>query len=155
MLKQRAADFHEVVWRLAAQIGSRNAAKVTEILLKEHFPKTTEEAGYEGAIGPFRNGVKAAVTSVFKKVPGPSEQFDFGDLYEEFWTEIEPLRSRSYYVEEIGDYVSVPLLIENPEMLDDARKHMRRKGKEVLDEADRIDALFKAVMRKRASTTTP
>ena len=58
---------------------------------------------------------------------------------------VKDLRSKSYFVESAAEYVAIPHLIAEPELLDDARRFMRRKGKECLDEADRLDALFAAV----------
>ena len=48
-------------------------------------------------------------------------------------------------MESAEEYVAIPALIAEPELLDDARRFMRRKGKECLDEADRLDALYVAV----------
>ena len=58
---------------------------------------------------------------------------------------MKDLRSKTYFVEGAAEYVAIPDLIAEPELLDDARRFMRRKGKECLDEADRLDALFAAV----------
>jgi len=58
---------------------------------------------------------------------------------------VKDLRSKSYFVESAEEYVAVPDLIVEPDLLDDARRFMRRKGVECLTEADRLDALFAAV----------
>ena len=44
----------------------------------------------------------------------------------------------------------VPDLIAEPDLLDDARRFMRRKGLECLAEANRLDALYTAVTGNRA-----
>ena len=59
---------------------------------------------------------------------------------------MQDLRSKSYFVESAEEYVLIPDLIAEPPLLDDARRFMRQKGKECLDEADRLDALYAAVI---------
>jgi hypothetical protein len=58
---------------------------------------------------------------------------------------VKDLRSKSYFAESAAEYVAIPDLIAEPELLDDARRFMRRKGIECLAEADRLDALYAAV----------
>jgi hypothetical protein len=72
-------------------------------------------------------------------------QTDFADRCDAFAPLVSDLRSKSYFVESAEEYVAVPNLIEDPELLNDARRFMRRKGRECLAEADRLDALYLAV----------
>jgi len=72
-------------------------------------------------------------------------QTDFADRCDAFAPLVSDLRSKSYFVESAQEYVVVPDLIAEPDLLDDARRFMRRKGLECLAEADRLDALYAAV----------
>jgi hypothetical protein len=84
------------------------------------------------------------VSSILKAYPDDN-QADFASIAPEFGAYVEKLKKARYYVEAVAEYVSVADLIAEPEFLDDARKHMRRKGEECLAEAEQLDQLYHAV----------
>lgn len=144
MLNKRISDFHELVWKTAARVGN-SAPKVVDEILRRAFPATTNAASDEGADKILRKGAISEVTRILKDTTDPNGQGDFADIDPAFHPLVKPLRSRTYYVESAGEYVSVPMLIADPALLDDARRYMRRKGEECIAEADRLDELFAAV----------
>lgn len=145
MLNKRVSDFHELVWRTASRVGMK-AAKITDEILSVAFPSTARAARDEGADAMLRAGVYAEVNRIIRKTPGGDDaQHDFASIDPAFHDLVKPLRSRTYLVEAIGEHVPVPMLIAEPALLDDARRHMRRKGEETIAEADRLDALYRAV----------
>jgi hypothetical protein len=77
------------------------------------------------------------------------EQADFDEINPSFRPLVEKLSSATYYVEQLQMHMTVRELIDDPELLDDARRYMRRKGDENLVEARKLDALYEAVIAKR------
>lgn len=144
MLNKRLANFVELVWTAAASVGN-SAPRVADAIIKKAFPQTVKEAEIEGAITMLRTGVINEVKSILRGSFGPEEQRDFSEIDEQFRPIVEHLKKKAYFVESAGEYVTVPRLIAEPDLLDDARKFMRRKGEECLAEADRLDELHAAV----------
>lgn len=148
MLKARITDFAELVWTTAARVGL-NAPKVADAIIGGAFPATLRSAAAEGADKMFRSGVIEATKRVLRGAPlADDEQADFGEIAPDFRHLVEPLKSRTYFVESRQEYVAVSRLIADIELLDDARAFMRQKGLECIDEAIRLDALADAVRAK-------
>jgi len=145
MLKKRSSDFATLVWETAATVG-RNAPKIAHELIRRAFPRTAAEAEIEGADKALRIGVISEIKRVLRHGSDTAEQWDFGVIAPEFRSIVSKLKSKTYFVESAEEYVAVPRLIECPELLDEARRHMRRKGEECLAEATRLDELYAAVV---------
>ncbi len=92
-----------------------------------------------------RTGIISEVKRILRNQDDGLSQADFANVCEAFAPLVKDLRSKSYFVESAQEYVAVPDLIAEPDLLDDARRFMRRKGIECLAEADRLDALFAAI----------
>ena len=144
MLDSQTAGFAERVWEVASQLGS-NAPKIADDMMEAAFPLTCTQARQEGAMRMLRTGIITEVKRILRTQGDAVGQADFADVCEAFAPLVKDLRSKSYFVESAEEYVAIPDLIAEPALLDDARKFMRRKGKECLDEADRLDALYAAV----------
>lgn len=144
MLKRKETDFIEYVWSAVVRVG-RSAPRVTDDIMERLFPETCRAADREGGLAIFRQGLVAAVKNVIRG-KGPDEhQIDFGSIDPSFHSIAEKLRSNAYYVPSADCQVTVHELITDPSMLDEARRFMRQKGLECLEEADRLDELFEAV----------
>ena len=144
MLDSQAAGFTERVWEVASQLGN-NAPKIADDMIEDAFPLTCTQARQEGALRMLRTGIITEVKRILRTQGDAVGQADFADVCEAFAPLVKDLRSKSYFVESAEEYVAIPDLIAEPALLDDARRFMRRKGKECLDEADRLDALYAAV----------
>ena len=144
MLNKRAWNFNDLVWEAAAAVGL-SPAKITDRVIAKVFPNTKAAAEEEGADTMLRNGVYEAVRALIKKQPDPNEQIDFSSIDPSYQSVVRKLKNLTYTVESLGIRVPVARLIEEPELLDDARKFMRRKGEECLAEATTLDELYAAV----------
>lgn len=155
MIDRRVSDFVSLVWSAAIRVGL-SAPRITDHILKALFPRTAAAAEDEGAYSMLRNGVKSAVSDVIRKSkPATDDQIDFAELSADFADLVRPLGSKTYFVEQLGEQVPVGELIDNPSLLDDARKFMRRKGIECLEEAARLDALYLAVVERQRFSVGP
>lgn len=143
MLKKRSSDFAEQVWVAASRVGL-SPPRITDNILGDLFPETCEAAENEGALKLLRDGCIASVKRVLATAPD-DRQADFGGIDPQFREAVKKLSRPSYHVESLGEEVPVARLIAEPALLDDARKFMRRKGMECLEEARRLDKLFVAV----------
>lgn len=144
MLNTRTADFASRVWMIASRVGN-SAPRITDDIMEEAFPRTCSQARQEGAFKMLRTGIVAEVKRILRDCADVSAQRDFAEMTRHFAPLVRNLKSKTYFVEGAQEYVSVPDMIAAPDLLDDARKFMRRKGIECLAEADRLDALFAAV----------
>jgi hypothetical protein len=144
MLDSQSAAFAERVWEVASQLGN-NAPKIADDIMGEAFPLTCSQARAEGAMRMLRTGIISEVKRILRNRHDVTSQTDFADRCDAFAPLVSDLRSKSYFVESAEEYVAVPDLIEDPDLLNDARQFMRRKGRECLAEADRLDALYTAV----------
>jgi hypothetical protein len=144
MLDSQSAAFAERVWEVASQLGN-NAPKIADDIMGEAFPLTCSQARAEGAMRMLRTGIISEVKRILRNRHDATTQTDFADRCDAFAPLVSDLRSKSYFVESAEEYVAVPDLIEDPDLLNDARQFMRRKGRECLAEADRLDALYTAV----------
>jgi hypothetical protein len=144
MLDSQSAAFAERVWEVASQLGN-NAPKIADDMMETAFPLTCTQARQEGALRMLRIGIITEVKRTLRNRSDVLGQSDFSELSENFAPLVQDLRSKSYFVESAEEYVTILGLIAEPDLLDDARRFMRRKGKECLDEADRLDALYVAV----------
>ena len=144
MLDSQSAAFAERVWEIAARLGN-NAPRIADDIMGTAFPLTCSQARAEGALRMLRTGIISEVKRILRNHDEGLGQTDFAEICEGFAPLVKELRSKSYFVESAEEYVGIPDLIADPELLDDARHFMRRKGKECLDEADRLDALYAAV----------
>ena len=102
-----------------------------------------------------RTGIISEVKRILRNRDDGLGQGDFADRCDAFAPLVRDLRSKSYFVESAAEYVVVPDLIAEPDLLDDARQFMRRKGLECLAEADRLDALYAAVTGEVAPRSSP
>jgi predicted RNA binding protein with dsRBD fold (UPF0201 family) len=143
--------FHEAVWISAAKHGMRPAIVSGEIIASL-FPRTSAEASGEGAAAYLRDGVTKAVKAVFSRKPIDEKQGDFAQISPAFSMHVENLKRNAYYVESIDEFLTIPELIKRAELLDEARKYLRRKGEEVLAEAAQLDKLYAAVMAVNDNT---
>lgn len=144
MLDSQSAAFAERVWEVASQLGN-NAPKIADDIMGEAFPLTCSQARAEGAMRMLRIGIISEVKRILRNRDDGLGQVDFADRCDAFAPLVRDLRSKSYFVESAEEYVAVPELIAEPDLLNDARQFMRRKGLECLAEADRLDALYAAV----------
>lgn len=144
-MPKRTPDFTHHVWEAADQVG-RSAPRIVDHILRAVFPKTTTAAEAEGASGMLRTGCIAEVKRVLHSVRDGAGQSDFGEIDASFQSFVRRLRRPSYFVPERDEEVPVRELIADPAQLDAARRFMRLKGMECLDEADRLDRLYEAVM---------
>lgn len=143
-MNKQTATFAARVWEIASDVGN-SAPKITDVVMEETFPLTCMEARQEGAFKMLRTGIITEVKRILRDRDDGTAQRDFGDLCQQFAPLIKDLKSRTYFVQSAEEYVSVPDLIAEPDLLDDARRFMRTKGMECLAEADRLDALYAAV----------
>lgn len=144
MLNKRAPELNEIVWAAEAEVGG-NPGKITDAILAENFPRTQAEAEIEGVEKLLRNGLLLEVKRILKTNTGPTKQIDFAEIEPAFQTFVSNLKRPSYWVEGEEELVSVADLIAHPEKLDDARRFMRRKGEECIEEARKLDDLYLAV----------
>jgi hypothetical protein len=144
MLNEQLRAVNDAIWEAASRVGN-NAPKVADAILENVFPRTCSAAQDEGAFAILRRGFIGHVSRILKSYPDDDKQRDFASIADEFGPFVKELKSASYYVESAQELVSVAGLIADPDLLDDARKHMRRKGEECLAEAERLDQLYFAV----------
>ncbi len=144
MLNKLLAEFQSLVHEASTRVGA-NAPAIADAVIKTAFPKTVSSAEQEGASDIFRDGVVGAIKKLIRRGPSDVTQRDFVDICEEFAAASE-LKSRAYFVPQIAEYVSIPRLVSDPELLDGARRFMRQKGEECIAEANRLDRLYEAVM---------
>jgi len=142
MADKRSADFAAMVWDFAKRLGM-SPKKITDEIMSAAFPNTFEAAEAEGAAAMFRAGVGDEVKRVLRKTASDESQHDFASIDPSFHHLVKPLQSKAYFVEAVGEHVPVAMLIVDPALLDDARRHMRRKGEETLAEAERLDVLYR------------
>ena len=144
MLKKRAPNLHELVWATAANVGN-SAPRVAGEIISSAFPATWRCSQDEGADRIFRKGLIAEVKRILRSVGPDEEQRDFADIEQAFRPIVDRLKSRSYFVESADEYVSIPMLIAEPSLLEEAHKFMRKKGFECLAEADLLYDLYCAI----------
>ena len=144
-MNEQTATFASRVWMIASSVGN-SAPKITDVIMAETFPRTCQEARQEGALKMLRTGIIAEVKRILRNRDDGTGQRDFCDISPQFAPLIKVLKSRTYFVQSAQEYVPVPELIAEPGLLDDARRYMRLKGMECLAEADRLDALYEAVI---------
>ncbi|WP_223425445.1 hypothetical protein [Tateyamaria pelophila] len=149
MLDSQSAAFAERVWDYASRLGN-NAPRIADEMMEAAFPLTCTQARQEGALRMLRTGIISEVKRILRNRDDGLGQADFAEVCAAFAPLVKDLRSKSYFVESAEEYVAVPDLIVEPDLLDDARRFMRRKGIECLTEADRLDALFAAVTTESA-----
>jgi len=151
MLNKRVPDLSDAVWDAVAKVGM-NPAKVADRIIKDVFPRTLAEAMIEGADRMLRVGLIDAVKPMLRGGAVSHAQGDFSEIDSAFEPLVAELKSAAYFVEALGEQVPVARLIAEPDLLDDARKFMRRKGDECIAEALRLDLLHNAVVREAART---
>lgn len=144
MLNKRRPDLNELVWEAAHRVG-HNAPKIADDILAPTFPRTHAEAIMEGADKLLRDGLIATVKRILRTAGEDIEQRDFAEIDPAFRHITDGLRRPSYFVESLDQYATLAELIACPDLLDDARKFLRRKGDETLAEAERLDQLYAAV----------
>lgn len=152
MLKAKLQTFYELIDRARTKVGD-SAPRITDEVIQQSFPRTCIEAEMEGCDQMLREGVKNAVAKYIRKPPQDERQRTFADLDPEILPLAKQLPSAAYFVpdDQGGEYVSVPDLCFDIARLDGARAFMRRKGEEVLAEADRLDDLYRALAERSDS----
>lgn len=149
MLNRKLGTYLERVWSLAGEFGNC-PAKIADALLREVFPDSCETAEREGCLQFLRAGVVEDVRRILRR-PVPSDaQADFDSINEAFRPIVQRLHNRTYSVPGREDYVTVPDLIADPELLDRARKALRAHGEATLAEAAVLDELYRAVVARPA-----
>lgn len=148
MLNKRKADFASMVWAAVPHCG-RNAPKIADFILRATFPRTCEEAEHEGADKMLRTGVITEIKRILRLADDDVGQTDFAEISPQFRPIVSKLKSKSYFVESLNEYVPVPRLIAEPDLLTDAQQFMRRKGMECLAEARTLEELREAVAQDR------
>lgn len=147
MLNKRSANFAELVWAAAAKVGN-NAPRIADKIIKQAFPQTYSEAQIEGADRMLRTGVIESIKPLLRSAAATDHgTIDFSEINNSFVPIVRKLTSATYYVESINQYVGVQTLIDDPALLDDARRHMRRKGEECIGQANVLDELYAAVTK--------
>lgn len=144
MQNSQSAAFAASIWAVASRLGN-NAPRIADDIMEAAFPLTCSQARAEGAHRMLRTGIISEVKRILRNQDDGPAQADFADVCAAFRPLVKDLRSKSYFVESAAEYVAIPDLIADPDLLDDARRFMRRKGIECLAEADRLDALYAAV----------
>lgn len=145
MLNDKLRNFFDLV-NQAAAVHGLNAKAVADAVIRGAFPETTAAAEVEGADSMLRNGVIAFLAQHFKHAPRSTPAQLELDIPAPLTPIVAKLKAAAHYVESVGQYVPVPVLIANPHWLDDARKYKRRKGEETLAEAAVLDELYDAVV---------
>ncbi|WP_223428088.1 hypothetical protein [Tateyamaria pelophila] len=153
MLDSQSAAFAEQVWEIAVRLGN-NAPKIADDIMGSAFPLTCAQARREGALRMLRTGIISEVKRILRNRDDGLGQSDFAEVCAAFAPLVKDLRSKSYFVESAEEYVAIPNLIVEPDLLNDARRFMRRKGIECLTEADRLDALYLAVTSNDPAAAT-
>jgi hypothetical protein len=148
MLNEQLREVNEAIVIAASRVGN-NAPKVADEILEAVFPRTCAEAHHEGAYSILRRGFIGHVSRILRQNACDENQHDFAEKEPQFGLLVKELRSSSYYVESAQEYVSIQGLIDEPDLLDDARKFMRRKGEECIAEAERLDLLYQEVTATR------
>lgn len=143
--KSKTAKFAEMVWATAATIG-HSATRITDEIIGTAFPRTVFEAEQEGADRMLRQGVIIETKRILTRGGVDDDnQIDMAAVDPSFVSIARRLKKQEYFVESVDEYVPVAELIANLELLDGARKLMRRKGQECFDEAQVLDELYEAV----------
>ena len=119
MLDSQSAAFAERVWDVASQLGN-NAPKIADDIMEAAFPLTCSQARAEGAMRMLRTGIISEVKRILRNRRDLEHQSDFADRCDAFAPLVSDLRSKSYFVESAEEYVAVPDLIAEPDLLDDA-----------------------------------
>jgi hypothetical protein len=143
VLKQ-TPDFTHNVWEAADLVG-RNAPRIVDYIVRSLFPNTFNAAEAEGASRILRIGCIAEVKRVLHRSGNNSPQAHVGEVHGSFLPLVRALQRPSYFVPELDEEVPVRELIADPALLDGARRFMRLKGMQCLDEAERLDRLYEAV----------
>ena len=144
MLNRKLSVFAEAVYDAAKRLGEKPSL-ITDDIISSVFPETIEASEREGADKMFRRGVHEEVKRLIKAPANDPGTVDFSDRYPELFPIVQRLQSGTYFVESLDEFVPVSRLVEEHELLDDARRYMRRKGMETLAEADVLDELYAAV----------
>lgn len=154
MLKRKETDFLDLLWAAAGRVG-RSAPRVTDEIIEKLFPDTCKAADREGAFAMFRQGVINAVKSVIRGKAPDEQQIDFAAIHTSFHAPARELKSHAYHVPSIDCFVAVHELIADPPLLDEARRFLRKKGRECTQEAKRLDVLYEAVIANPAPPPNP
>lgn len=152
MQNEQRAEFEAHVWKTVRRTG-RSAPTIANEIIGEFFPETLGAAEKEGADKMLRNGVIAFIKRIIRekdKERPDAATIDMAEIEPSFRPYVEALDDDAYYVEQCESHLTVRELIDDPALLDDARKFMRKKGDECHAKADKLDALYEAVMARRS-----
>lgn len=146
MLKQVLLPFYELINEARQRVGD-SAPKIADAIIEQAFPETITAAEIEGCDRMLRSGVIDAIKTYIRKPPADDRQRTFEDIDPKFMPLVSRLQSTSYFVPSAygGEYVGVPDLIARPSLLKAAMEFMALKGRECLEEAQRMGELYEAV----------
>lgn len=142
------------IWSAAREVGM-SAPRVTDKIIRDVFPGTTEAASKEGADLIFRRGVIGYVKYALRRPTADLNQIDMATIDKSFAAIVEKLKRPSFTVPSLSGEVAVADLIRNPDWLDEARKYWRQKGDETLAQADVLDELYRAVTGNMSPSIVP
>ena len=143
-MPKRMPNFADLVWAAVPIVG-RSAPRIFKFVMNDALPETVRAAEAEGALRLLHNGGVIEVKRVLRTAPEGLDQSDFGQVDASFTPFVRSLQRPSYFVPELEEEVLVAELIAQPEYLDSARRFMRKKGVECLNEARRLDELYRVV----------
>lgn len=153
--KDAKLDLVELVRKvLESKSGRCRPPEIADELLEESYPKSRLATKNEGIFQFLREGLIKGVTEIVRS-PGENSQLNFGDIDEEFIPFVGELHSGRYYVPELQEQLPVSRLIQIPAYLKSAADYMHRKSAEVHREAEALDDLYAAVMRKLRKSERP
>lgn len=153
MLKLVLMPFYEAIDEARAHVGD-NAPRIADTIISRTFPESFEASEREGCDRMLRSGVINAVKRYIRKPPAEDRQRSLADIDPDFLPIADRLNSGSYFTPTIdgGEYKTIVDLIADPKKLDAARKFLRQKGIENINEADVLDELYSAVTEGRVHT---
>lgn len=143
-------DLNAAIWTAAMRLDTRNAPRIADDLLATYCPESKAATERDGLAVILRRGLVDHVTRILKGANDDDGQIDLSEIEPTYVPLVRALKSKSYYVESLAEQVPVARLIAAPALLDDARRFMRRKGAECIEEARRLDDLYAAIIEAAA-----
>lgn len=75
------------------------------------------------------------------------------DIAPEIFPFAQQLTNTAYFVPDTEEYLSVLDLTQDLDALDSAREFLRQKGRETLEEATKLDKLYRALREQRRAAS--
>jgi len=139
---------------LETKAGRCRPPEIADELLEESYPKSRLATKKEGIFQFLREGLIKGITEIVRST-SENSQLNFGDIDEEFIPFIGELHSGRYYVPELQEQLPVSRLIQIPAYLKSAADYMHQQASHVRREAEALDDLYAAVMRKLRKSERP